>query len=146
MLLYLPDPNFGIERECNEDNNEAQTDLTAPVGLADLTVDVVEVAELACPRSELRTTISNRGAIAVQGFEFAIYAGAPQQGGQVRATQQVEDALAPGQSLDFEVIVEGVPTASQIRFFVVVDPNNRVPECRDDDNIGGADPIGCFVP
>jgi hypothetical protein len=140
------DPFFGRERECIEDNNFLEADFAAPEGLADLHIENFTAQGATCPRSVLAATITNIGAQAAGSFNVAFYGGDPQRGGQEHKRVNVPNGLMPGETITVESVSTELRFGSLVRMYAFVDPEDAVPECRNDNNAHVAPPIRCIQP
>jgi hypothetical protein len=96
-----------------------------------------------CPsKLVLVVTIQNKGTLGVlAGATIELYAGTAPNGTLV-GTSTVPVALLPGQSTTVSLDVPP-PADGQASYYVVLDPENNVVECKDDNNIGTLSQITC---
>jgi hypothetical protein len=126
-----------LENECVEDNNETTEDVEAGDALADLRIDVGAVA--GCPDPTVAVTVTNEGAAPASDVLVRLYAGDPSQGGLVLEEETIAGPLAPGDSVDLDVVLSSFPSSQSIVVWGVVDPDDTIPECDDADNRDPAD-------
>jgi hypothetical protein len=129
--------NDGIERECNEDNNEVGADVKAGEELPDLAI-TVDSGECT---GDVGVTVSNTGSEEVRDVVVRIYAGDPSSGGEVLGEITIDGPIAPGDSESATVDIGG--QNRNLTLWGVADPDDRVEECNDANNIAPGPTISC---
>ena len=74
------------------------------------------------------------------------FAGAPDQGGTLLDEFVLEDGLAAGTQRTIEMRTNELRYNSNVRLYISVDPDDRVPECQNDNNIRRAAQLRCLLP
>jgi hypothetical protein len=132
--------DFGLERECIEDNNENGADVVPGEPRPDLSLDV-GMATVDCEAlvASVEVTVTNSGTTDATGVVVEIYFGDPSAGGTPQTRVTIDEPIPPGGSVTVTVMVENFPVNRPIRLWGVVDPDNAVTECNEADNIDPAD-------
>jgi hypothetical protein len=132
----------GVERECDETNNEATVPVMAGAMVADLEVELTGPTG-ACPTLTFGATVTNRGSVEARDVVVRFYAGDP-AAGRVLGEQTIAGPIAPGGSASVMAPLE-IP-AEPVQVFVVVDPDDTIPECNDGNNVDASmDRYGCLI-
>jgi len=140
-------PDFGRERECREDNNTRVESVDPPVAQPDLRIDILETLPATCPEAILNTTISNVGQQTAHDVVIRFYAGDPRRGGSRLDQVTVEGPIEPGQSVPINFRTERFPGGRLLTVYAIVDPDNAIEECREDDNLARSEnAIECINP
>lgn len=141
----LGDPDFGRERECREDNNRAGADIVAPDPLPDLRLELVTAIGRICPRADLSVTISNQSEVPAEGVIVRFFAGNPALG---MGLGEIDfGTLEPGETAMRDLTIETLPRDRAVVIYAMVDPDERIAECSDGDNVARAEgAIQCIVP
>ena len=131
----VPDPNVpdlvGSVRECRENNNEREIAVKAASAMPELRVEIESIG-LQCPERSLRVRVVNEGDTAVGSVDVKLYAGNPSAGGSVLETLLFESLAAHGE-LTREVAVD--LGNRLVNVHAVVDPDRRIAECDDGNNV-----------
>ncbi|MEZ4435561.1 MAG: CARDB domain-containing protein [bacterium] len=139
------DPAFGRQRECREDNNAAGIEIVAPDAMPDLRLDAVAAAPGPCPQATLTATVHNDGAVPAPGVVVRFYAGLPALG-QVLGELDA-GAIGPGEAREVMLAADTLTPGRAVIVYAVADPDDRVAECSDGDNIDRAPAaITCAAP
>ncbi len=136
----------GVERECDENNNE-RTDLVDPGELmADLRVVLGVPTTANCPT--VPTTVINDGSLDASDVVVRYYAGDPFQGGTALHDEIVAGpVVAAGGTVSFDVSLPNFPPNTSVLIWGIVDPDNAIEECNDGNNADSADDtILCGTP
>ncbi|WP_437775109.1 CARDB domain-containing protein [Sorangium sp. So ce1097] len=136
----------GVERECNEDNNELTAPLDAGSARPDLQIEIGRVTDAKCQMQEVDvpTTIVNAGSAPASDVRVRYYAGDPGQGGTVLHEEIVPGPIAPGESVDLTANIGEFPWNLSILIYGVVDPDGAIDECNDGNNRDAAsDKVVC---
>jgi hypothetical protein len=132
----------GVERECDESNNETTVPVMAGASVADLEVALTGPTG-GCPTLTFGATVTNLGAAEARSVVVRFYAGDP-AAGRVLAEELLAGPIAPGGSASVMVPID-VP-AEPVQVFVVVDPDDTVVECNDGNNVDASDErFGCLI-
>jgi hypothetical protein len=138
--------DFGRERECREDNNDARAEVVNLGGAAELTVEILGIETGLCPALSLTVLVSNQGSIAVDETALSLYAGDPRSGGGRLSTLPLTTPIPAGGEQTIVWSVDRFPESREINFFVSIDPQNLIEECDEEDNIARApEPLSCDV-
>jgi len=138
--------DFGRERECREDNNDARAEVVNLGGAAELSVEILGIETGPCPALSLTVLVSNRGSIAVEETALSLYAGDPRSGGGRLSTLQITTPIPAGGERTIDWTIDRFPESREINFFVSIDPQNLIEECDEEDNITQApEPLSCDV-
>jgi hypothetical protein len=134
------DADFGLERECHEDNNENSADVVAGEPRPDLSIDV-GMANVDCDTlvASVDVTVTNSGTAEATGVVVEIYFGDPSAGGTPVTRVTIDEPIPPGGSVMVTPTIEMFPLERDILLWGVVDPDNTVTECNEADNIDPAD-------
>ena len=141
-----PNSDFGIERECREDNNERSTALIGPAAQPDLVAVGAELMVTTCPVALFDVTVANLGSEDAGPFLVRAFAGAPDQGGTLLDEFVLEDGLAAGTQQTIEMRTNELRYNSNVRLYISVDPNDSVPECQNDNNLRRSAMLRCLLP
>jgi hypothetical protein len=139
------DSDFGVERECNEDNNSLSQEVDPGEPRPDLRITLGE-ADVDCTErvASVEVTVHNDGSVAANDVVVEIYAGDPGAGGTLLATVTLDEPVPAGESTELTVEVEDFPANRSITLWGWVDPNDAIEECNESDNTDPADnPIEC---
>jgi CARDB len=142
------DSDFGAERECIEDNNDLEADVTPGKPRPDLSVQLGEASVQCSSRTaSVEVTIKNTGTADATDIVIEIFAGDPAAGGTSMLVYPVPGTLDAGETESFTVEVPGFPNGRSIVLWGVIDPENAIAECNEGDNSDPADnPIRCNLP
>jgi hypothetical protein len=134
------DADFGLERECIEDNNENGADVVPGEPRPDLSIDV-GMATVDCDTNiaSVDVTVTNSGTTDATGVVVEIYFGDPSAGGTPVTRVTIDEPIPPGGSVMITPMVEMFPLEREILLWGVVDPDNTITECNEADNIDPAD-------
>jgi hypothetical protein len=139
-------PGVGAERECREDNNSLNRDVTPGAALADLALSNVSAEDAECGEVPLRATVTNVGSRPATDVVVRFYAGDPDLGGAVVGETTIPGTLAPGESQVAEAIGVSIRYGSPVVVHAYADPDNAIEECNDANNAGQADAeVECYV-
>ena len=120
------------ERECIETDNSMEVPVEAGALVADLEVEL-GTPENGCPVITFPATVRNVGAVAASAIVVRYYAGDPATGGTVLYEETIAGPLAPG---GMAVVRPAITIPDrEIEIFVVVDPDDTIPECNDGNNV-----------
>ena len=126
---------FGRERECDEENNEAEA---TPVGSAvvpELSVELLSVVAGVCPNVDINLLVINRGQSPAREVEIGLYLGNPTMGGMRIDTLTLEEALMPGEQREITWSSQAFPALRSVSLTVVIDPRNQILECDEENNL-----------
>lgn len=103
------------------------------LALSDLTVSKLSVTDQGISQSlSLNARIGNGGGMRSLNTKVHFYDGSPTEGGTLIAEQSFQ-VIDPGQWVDISIDnVTGISSGDEI--FAVVDPDNKIDECREDNN------------
>ena len=133
----------GLERECIESDNEATVPVMGGAMVADLEVELTGPTG-DCPTLTFGATVTNRGSVEARDIVVRFYAGDPATGGRLLGEQTIAGPLAPGAMMMLSASLE-IPDVP-VQIFVVVDPDDSIPECNDGNNVdASADRYGCLI-
>jgi len=118
----------GKERECREDNNE----LVQPVDPGEALADLSLVVDAANCSGKVNLTVTNNGASAAHDVVVRVYAGDPSAGGVALGETTLPD-LPAGESAMLTVDIGG--QSRDFTVWAVADPQDRIPECNDANNV-----------
>jgi hypothetical protein len=124
------DPRM-LERECDETDNALEVPVTAGALVADLEVELAP-HEGTCPTITFPATVRNSGGVPASNVVVRYYAGDPAAGGTVLHEETIAGPIPPGGSATVRPAIS-IP-AREIEIFVVVDPDDAIPECNDGNN------------
>jgi hypothetical protein len=127
----------GIERECDEDNNEIDEDVEAGDELPDLAISV-DSGDCA---GDVVVTVSNAGSEEATDVLVRIYAGDPSSGGEALGEATIPGPIAPGASESVTVDIGG--QNRNLTLWGVADPDDTITECNDANNIAQGPSIEC---
>jgi hypothetical protein len=132
--------DFGLERECLEDNNDNGADVVPGEPRPDLSIDV-GMATVDCEENiaSVPVTVTNSGTTEATGVVVEIYFGDPSAGGMPVTRVTIDEPIPPGGMVTVTATVEEFPFERTIRLWGVVDPDNTVTECNEADNADPAD-------
>ncbi len=133
-------PEFGQERECEEDNNAREAPVEAPVGLADLVIVSLAAEGGVCPEARFTATVRNDGTLEATDVLLRF-----EGGGGVLAETTIE-RLGPGASTEVTVDTNLFPSGREIAVRASVDPEGAIAECDEGNNERDAAPIACLIP
>lgn len=140
------DPEFGRERECNEDNNTRDAAIVAPDPLPDLRIADLEANARICPDADFHATVTNASEVDAEGVVVRFYAGDPERGGTPLGEVDL-GTVAAGETVPVDLEIDDFPQGRRVVIYAVVDPDGRIEECSDGDNSVGADAaIACVIP
>ncbi len=124
------------ERECLEDDNTREADVSVGDPAPDLVVELGVVGG-ACPTRTFETTVRNLGGVEARDVVVRYYVGDPTAGGTAIHDELVPGPIPPGGMVTFTASV-AFPTRSAF-VYAVVDPDDRVFECDDANNADSTD-------
>ena len=134
------DPDASVP-EVDETNNLALLPFTTEdIGPANLSIRSLELSFAPDPGLEgapvtLAAVVNNSGGELASNVMIAFYDGNPGEGGELIGTTVISE-LAPAASVMAEFVWSPVPDAGDRFIFVVADPDDLIPEFREDDNSG----------
>lgn len=128
------------ERECVEDDNALEREVTAGGPTPDLAIELGTVAGL-CPGRTFETIVRNVGSTSASDIVVRYYFGDPSAGGMAVLDQTIAGPIAPGGMVTITPTIS-LP-ARAVTVFAVVDPDDRIEECDDSNNSDSSDPIEC---
>lgn len=118
------------------------------LGTPDLTTSYITIDQNNYPSSVTVTArIGNGGALSqAAGVDVAFYDGDPSQGGIFIGTSQTANTLDPGDYEDVSIKWSN-PSSGNHTVFVVADKDNKIHECREDNNTASASfTLGVIAP
>jgi hypothetical protein len=128
------------ERECREDNNQAEVKVEPGSKRPDLTAEILEVDFEKCPFPRVKASVTNVGSAPATDILLRYYAGDPSQGGTSVLEKRLGGPIqGNGGSQTFFAAMPNVFEQTAVRIFVVVDPLDTVTECNDGNNLAKAD-------
>jgi subtilase family serine protease len=128
------------ERECVEDNNEAEADVgSTGEMLADLAVSIDDAA---CSGS-VTITVENTGSAPASDILVQIYQGDPSSGGTLLGEATIDGPLDPGDSDSVTTDVVSGSFQNDVTIWVVADPNDDITECNDANNVAEGPMLDC---
>ncbi len=140
------DPEFGLERECREDNNRRDAAIVAPDPLPDLRIADLEAFARICPEADFHATVTNASEIDADGVVVRFYAGDPERGGASFGEVDL-GTVAAGETREVDLEIDDFPPGRQVVVYAVVDPDGRIEECSDGDNTARAEAaVSCTIP
>jgi len=131
------------ERECNDQNNEREVEVKPAPSAPELRVTVTSDSDT-CPTRSLKVQVFNDGAQPVAGVDVGLYAGNPAAGAKLLKTVTVNNVPGNAGSLPVDVAVE--VGRLDVTVYTVVDPENKVVECNDGNNISLVDVLCQVIP
>ena len=136
-LPELADLAIRSERECREDNNVTEVEVSQEA-LADLNLTSVTSDVSACPLLGVSVVVSNDGSAPVSGALVKLYAGDPDLGGRYLGEVEYSNVIAPGTQATIFADVDLQPL-QLIGFFIqvyaVVSPLQGEDECNLSNNV-----------
>ena len=127
----------GAERECREDNNQAESAVDAGIGRADLRVEITATAT-DCPDGLITVTLANDGSVDAGDVVLRFYAGDPRAGGTALHDETVAGPIAAGSTRSLMVRLPRIPASRDLIIYVVADPEGTIEECNRANNLAGA--------
>lgn len=136
--------SFGRERECDENNNEAQTTPNLSEQIPDLVLTLNSFEIDICPELRMNLSIENLGEVNVSNVELGLYLGDPRQGGTRIDTYRIEDEISAGERRQIDWVSQQFPEYRSAQIFIIADPANQIIECDDDNNVVNSEaPVSC---
>jgi len=116
-----------------------------PLSSPDPTLDAWPVDTLMCPEHLLLTIlVRNTGTLPVPaGLEVGFYVGPPDAGGLLAGTELTDEELEPGGELTVEFILDASLLGGIGDIYVVLDPNGKISECDEGNNLSVIKDAGC---
>jgi hypothetical protein len=119
------------ERECDETDNARTQPVTAGATDADLTVELGPITGT-CPMRTFPTTVRNLGTSAASNVVVRYYLGDPAAGGIPFHDEVITGPIDPGGAAMISPSITFPDRAAVV--YVVVDPDDAIPECNDANN------------
>ncbi len=119
-----------LERECREDNNQADTTI-ADIVSGGPELNISFLPGMSC--TNVRLTVGNDGTSDASGVMVRVYTGDPAQGGQSIGDFPVGQDVPQGGSVNALFNI-AMPECRAFTVYAVVDPDNQIPECNDANN------------
>lgn len=131
---------FGLERECDEDNNSREAPVEPAAGRPDLRLDAVTADAGICPDARFTATVTNAGTLPAANI-LVRFTGA----GATLAETTIEN-LAPEETTEVTVDSASFPSGPPVAVTATVDPEGAIAECDEGDNERTAPAVSCNVP
>ena len=126
---------FGLERECDEENNTLNTEvITSQRGLADLVLVSLDADTNLCPILSITATVKNQGVLPVSTYTLSLYAGDPQLGAPRFERFSIDTPINPDQEVTLTLQSPSFPRQRSIQPFAMIDADNVISECDESNN------------
>jgi hypothetical protein len=130
------------ERECKEDNNSIEKDVSAGESSADLRL-VIGAASGPCSATKVSVTVHNDGSAAASDVLVRLYAGDPSSGGRAIGSATLAGPIAPGSSATADVSLDDLDRS--VTVYGIADPDDAIGECNNANNIDEGPEVVCGV-
>lgn len=131
------------ERECREDNNRVEQDVSGGAQLADLRLELGAPSG-PCATTKVAVLVHNDGSLPAENVLVRLFAGDPSAGGNAIGEATVVGPITPGSSASVDVMLDNL--GRDITVWGIADPLDAIAECNNANNVdeGPAVPCGPF--
>jgi hypothetical protein len=128
------------ERECKEDNNSIEKEVSAGEQSADLRLEI-GAATGSCSATKVAVTVHNDGSASASDVLVRLYAGDPSSGGAVIGETTLPGPIAPGEAATGEVILQALDRI--VTLYGIADPEDAIVECNNANNLDEGPEVIC---